>query len=67
MNIRKEHQRLDCIMQMIYRADAMSNYCQTIPWPEMGFKYIRVRSRLYQAYASQLAKMCQKAIAHEAA
>ena len=64
MSIYANHRKLETLMRMIEHANIMVAYTASW-WPDRSSRYTRVRSRLYQAYASQLARMCQKAIAHE--
>ena len=65
--MRKQHARLNCIMELIQRCDRMIqldiDICGT-PTPTIYNKYSRIRTRLYQAYSYQLANMAQQVIAH---
>jgi len=65
--MRKQHARLNCIMELIQRCDSMIRLdfeiCQEHT-PSIYNKYSAIRTRLYQAYANQLAKMAQQVIIH---
>lgn len=65
--MRKQHARLNCIMELIRRCDRMIQMDYEICGehsPSIYHKYTSIRSRLYRAYAEQLAKMAQSVIIH---
>jgi hypothetical protein len=65
--MRKAHFKLNRIMELIQRCDRMIQLDIEIcneHSPSIYNKYSAIRTRLYQAYANQLAKMAQSVIIH---